>query len=367
MNSAVFNEEAPQGWPLFTTIPELRSKFQPGTKFIVAIGGWGDTEGFDAAARDEETRARWSRNVAKMVHDLGADGVDVDWEYPGYVVPGWSTALRLSCPATTRQQPLTRRRGNGDDYKQVPNSEKAWEIAAYPLLLKSLRKVLGQGKLITAAFPGLERDMLAFTPETIPQILESVDFINVMTYDMLNRRDNVTNHQSGIALSRTAIEAYMARGATPDKLNLGLPFFVKWFLTEPCPNPENAIGCPMPLLEDPQTGSDLGKSGAFSFHDEVPAELAPSYNRALTEGKHDKVGGGYYYWDAGENRFWTFDTPQAIRPKFPVLVEGMGLGGVFAWGLGEDANEFAHLKVVDEELRRLAEKKRAKKESKSEL
>lgn len=204
---------------------------------------------------------------------------------------------------------------------------------------------------MTAALPGLERDMLAFTHETLPAILTHLDFINVMTYDMLNRRDNVTKHQSGIELSRASLEAYMARGAPPEKMNLGLPFFVKWFLTEEC-DPENPIGCPMPLLEDPQTGADLGKSGAFSFHDEVPRDLKPSYNRALTEGTYDEVGGGYYYLDADEKRFWTFDTPAAIRPKFPALVEGMGLGGVFAWGLGEDAVEFAHLRVVDEEVGR---------------
>lgn len=266
-----------------------------------------------------------------------------------------------------RDAQLTRPRGNGEDYKQVTNAEKKWEIDAYPLLLESLRKELGPDKLITAAVPGLERDMLAFTPETVPDILKSLDFINVMTYDMLTRRDNVTTHHSGIALSRTSIEAYMARGAPPEKLNLGLPFYVKWFLTEPCPDPEDAIGCPMPLLEDPQTGADLGGSGAFSYHDEVPPELASSYNKALTEGKYDEVGGGYYYWDASENRFWTFDTPEAIRPKFPALVEGLGLGGAFAWGLGEDANEFAHLKVVDEEMQRLGKTKWEKRGARREL
>lgn len=84
MGSAVFNEEAPKKWTLFTTIPELRPQFHPGTKFLVAIGGWGDTAGFDAAARDGATRALWARNVARMLEDMGADGVDVDWEYPGY-------------------------------------------------------------------------------------------------------------------------------------------------------------------------------------------------------------------------------------------------------------------------------------------
>ena len=264
------------------------------------------------------------------------------------------------------REPADPARGNGDDYKKIPNSEKAWEIDAYPLLLQALRKELGPDKLITAALPGLERDMLAFTPKTLPTIMESLDFINVMTYDMLNRRDNVTKHQSGIELSRASIEAYKKRGATTDKMNLGFPFFVKWFFTEPCTDPENAVGCPMPLLEDPNTGDDLGKSGAFSFHDPVDPDLAASYNRALTEGKYDKKGGGYYYWDASENRFWTFDTPYAIERKFP-LVEELGLGGVFAWGLGEDADEFAHLKALDEEVEKLGAKKRAKRETCKEL
>ena len=86
MNSALFNEESPRQWPLFTTIPEIRPKFHPLTKFVVAIGGWGDTAGFDVAARDEQSRARWARNVARMVEDMEADGVDVDWEYPGYAL-----------------------------------------------------------------------------------------------------------------------------------------------------------------------------------------------------------------------------------------------------------------------------------------
>lgn len=210
---------------------------------------------------------------------------------------------------------------------------------------------------MTAALPGLERDMLSFTHETLPQILTSLDFINVMTYDMFNRRDNVTKHHSGIVLSRASINAYISRGAPASKLNLGIPFFVKWVMTEPCPDPENPIGCPTLLLEDPDTGADLGRSGAFSFHDEVPADLAPSYKRALTEGRYDEVGGGYYYWDGGKNRWWTFDTPGAIRPKFTALVEGMGLGGVFAWGLGEDAVEFEHLEAVHGEMERLSRKR----------
>jgi Glycosyl hydrolases family 18 len=76
MSSSIFNtDEVPSDWPLFTTVPDTRTKFEPGTKIIVAIGGWGDTAGFEVAARDHHSRTRWAHNVAAMVNATGADGV----------------------------------------------------------------------------------------------------------------------------------------------------------------------------------------------------------------------------------------------------------------------------------------------------
>lgn len=71
-------------WPIFMSVEETRAKFPSGTKIMVAVGGWGDTKGFDVAARTEESRQRFARNIATMVDATGADGVDIDWEYPGY-------------------------------------------------------------------------------------------------------------------------------------------------------------------------------------------------------------------------------------------------------------------------------------------
>ena len=51
---------------------------------------------------------------------------DIDWEYPG---------------------------GNGADYKQVPNSAKAYQIDAYPKVLKAIRAAIGD-KLLSIAVPG---------------------------------------------------------------------------------------------------------------------------------------------------------------------------------------------------------------------
>lgn len=84
MNSAVFNvDEAPADWPLFAAVDDVRRLFPRDTKVMVAIGGWGDSRGFEDAAKDGPSRARWARQVAAMVKRTGADGVDIDWEYPG--------------------------------------------------------------------------------------------------------------------------------------------------------------------------------------------------------------------------------------------------------------------------------------------
>ena len=79
LNSALFNGEpirpGTRQWPLFAPVPSIRSQFTSGTKVLIALGGWGDTAGFEAAAKDDKSRSLWAKNVAVMVEDVGADGM----------------------------------------------------------------------------------------------------------------------------------------------------------------------------------------------------------------------------------------------------------------------------------------------------
>ncbi|KAG9775171.1 glycoside hydrolase family 18 protein, partial [Aureobasidium melanogenum] len=323
MRSEVFNEDDPLEWPLFTSVDAVRSEFAPGTAVMVAIGGWGDTQGFSVAAATEASRKRFAANVKAMVDATGADGVEIDWEYPG---------------------------GNGEDYKQVPNSAKAWEVDASPKLLAEIRSALGPDKLISAAVPGLRRDMIAFTPGTAPQIDQSLDFWNIMTYDLMNRRDNVTKHHAGVVEALDAIDAYLERGVPADKGNLGFPFYVKWFRTDPKSNCDgHPVGCKTVLLEDPVTGADLRQAGASCWADGVPPELATSYARAMKYGKYDLERGGHYYWVADGGIFWSWDTPDSSARKFAIM-NMRKLGGVFAWGLGGSKTTFAKREKMNFEL-----------------
>lgn len=176
-----------------------------------------------------------------------------------------------------------------------------------------------------------------------------------MTYDLMNRRDNVTKHHTGIESSLTAIEAYEERGVPSEKMNLGFAFYIKWYKTDPHEGcDKNPVGCKTALMEDPLTGADLGQAGAFSWHDPVPDDVSASYEKAIAHGQYDSEYGGHYYWDPEENLWWSWDTPDAIAKKFPAIMEKKGLGGAFAWGLGEDADDFTHLKALTTEVKKPA-------------
>lgn len=84
MRSEFFNvDEQPDDYPMFTSVSDVRARVPQHTKVMVAIGGWGDTQGFEEAAKTYFSRKRWTRQVAAMVKATEADGIDVDWEYPG--------------------------------------------------------------------------------------------------------------------------------------------------------------------------------------------------------------------------------------------------------------------------------------------
>jgi len=185
--------------------------------------------------------------------DCADVGIDVDWEYPG---------------------------GNGDDYRRNPNSNKVSEIETYPLLLGEIKKALGRDNELSIAVPGLERDMIAYTAEQVPEIDKVVDFVNIMSYDLMNRRDNVTTHHTSLAGSLAGVDAYISRGLTACKINLGFAFYAKWFATADGVNCSSTpIGCPTAVLEAAD-GSDTGKSGAMTFEASnfasVPANLQDS-------------------------------------------------------------------------------------------
>ncbi|KAL1604967.1 hypothetical protein SLS60_004508 [Paraconiothyrium brasiliense] len=370
-NTAAFQSKTP--------LSTWRSEF-PNSKIMIAVGGWGDTIGFSQAAKDDASIQKFGTDIASLLETTGADGVetDIDWEYPG---------------------------GNGADYKETPNSAKTYEIAAFPKVLAAIRKAIGKNKLLSIAVPGKKIDMIAYTEETGPLIWPSVDYINLMAYDLMNRRDNVTAHHTSVEGATEVVKNYLAIGAPPSKMNLGFAFYAKYFQTASSGS-SNALGIPIVPAEDPITGKDTLTSGAWTFE---PAHMNPVDNASLTisqdgtcgpdkgtkcasaccsqygncgmtkehcngacqhafgvgctdpdiagswqlaaaGGIPDEEAGGQYFLDNANGLFWTWDTPEFISQKFSKIVRKYKIGGAMAWSLGEDSADWSHIKTISDEL-----------------
>ncbi|OXV10146.1 hypothetical protein Egran_02093 [Elaphomyces granulatus] len=377
-NSSLFSTDPAGQYTPFLNISDVRSMFASGTKVMISIGGFGDTAGLSAGAKDDASRERFAKNIADLIKKWGFEGCELDWEYPA---------------------------GNGADYKQIPNSDKVSEIDTFPLLLKEIRKAIGDDKLLSVAVPGLKRDMIAYTAEKGPEIWPLVDFVNLMSYDLKDRRDTTTGHHTSIEGCLETVSNYLAIGLEPEKMNLGFAYYAKWFTTAAdavATCTANPIGCPMVPLENAD-GSDSGKSGAITFE---TANMAPppanlvtasdgacgfnvkqkcgtgfccsqsgfcgssdafcgagclfdygvckgvdvlgSWHKAQQNGTTDEQAGGQYYFDSSVNLFWTWDTPSLISRKFTEIVKAKNLGGVMAWSFGEDTYDLSHLQAMQQ-------------------
>ena len=170
-----------------------------------------------------------------------------------------------------------------------------------------------------------------------------------MSYDLMNRRDNVTNHHTSVQGSLTAVDTYIQNGMTPAKMNLGIAFYAKYFTTAAGATCDEPVGCPTAELEAPD-GTDTGKSGAVTFE----AANSGQYGPILQNGKNDDDQGGAWYWDPATSYFWTWDTPEYIAQKFEKIVNAKGLGGVMAWSFGEDTADWALLKAMQDGVKTMS-------------
>ena len=59
----------------------------PKLKVIISVGGW-EADGFSDAALTEASREKFAESALALLRQHHADGIDLDWEYPGQGVAG---------------------------------------------------------------------------------------------------------------------------------------------------------------------------------------------------------------------------------------------------------------------------------------
>ncbi len=176
-----------------------------GVRVILSLGGWGWDKQFASIVSKPESEDRYARSVMEIIDEFDYDGIDFDWEYP-------------------------------DTKDEVPGFERLTRRFRKELdeLGRKKRRSM-QVTMAASSNPGTIRWLdKAF-------LLETMDWINVMTYDYTGDWTNYAGHHSplhasskqpgGNPRSTELTMKYLLeeRGLPANRLAVGIPLYGRGF------------------------------------------------------------------------------------------------------------------------------------------
>jgi chitinase len=178
---------------------------QHGTKVVLSVGGWETSNNFPQVSADPKKRANFAHWCIKHIQDYGFDGIDIDWEFPGY------------------------KKHNGTDQDREN----------FTILLRTIRDSLqtledksGKSLLLTVSLPAATVHLLDIE---VGKITSIVDYMNIMTYDLYGSWGKISNHNSALYAPAQGDSARCLNGAfklyhethnvPADKITLCAAFF----------------------------------------------------------------------------------------------------------------------------------------------
>ena len=255
-------------------------KQKPELKVLLSIGGWGSGRFSEMAANDEYRRA-FAADCDRVVKEFALDGIDIDWEYP------------TSSMANISSSP--------DDTEN------------FTLLMQDIRAAIGNEKELTLATVASARYI------DFKAILPSVDFVNIMAYDMASAPKHHSalypSGHSGDITSDGAVTAHLKAGVPPSKLVMGMPFYGR------------------------------GGDGYPSFQD---YNKVGNTDTQYTE-KWDEVAQVPYLADKNDTLVFGFENPRSLAIKCQYILDKDLLGGMY-WDYSGDNEQGDLRRTVAENL-----------------
>ena len=288
----------------------------PKLKVILSLGGWGGCETCSDAFFTREGRKEFARSVKEINDYFKTDGIDLDWEFP---------TVRLDNDID--KEPV---------HKTAPEDKKNFTD-----LVRQLRKTLGKNTTITFAAGGFQ----TFLEKAVEwkEVVKSVDFVNIMSYDLVNGYATKTGHHTALYSNSfqhestdNAVKYLIRNGVDSRKIIIGTAFYARIWENVP---PEN---------------NGLNQPGKFktgiSFRD-FDQKLSPAQGYRYY---WDSTAQAPYMYNAAEKTFATFDDKRSIELKTKYVLDNK-LGGLMFWQLGSDKPEEGLLDQINETRKRHAD------------
>jgi chitinase len=291
------------------TITRLVSlkKRNPSLKVILSLGGWTGCKTCSEVFSKIKARNEFANSVFQLLKYFGADGIDLDWEYPAIAgPPGHPFAL------TDREN--------------------------FTKLIKTLRKRLGWKYEISFAAGGFR----TYLEKSIDwnAVMPLVDKVNLMSYDLVHGYSTVTGHHTPLYSTSQqqesadfAIRYLDSIGVPLKKVIIGAAFYGRTW--ENVPDINNGLYQP-------------GKFQSFIDYKRLPEVFSGEHDFVFYR---DTIAEAPYAYSRKKKTYLTFDDPRSVAAKTRYAKEKK-LGGIMFWELSIDQFSGGLLDVIDSVARR---------------
>lgn len=277
----------------------------PHLKVLLSLGGWGGCETCSDVFHLPANRSEFAQSTLKLIREYGADGIDLDWEYPTIAgFPG---------------------------HKYAP-----YDRDNFSALVNELRQALGADYELSFAAGGFNHYL--DTAVDWPRIMPLLDNVNLMTYDIVNGGTPHTGHHTALYSTAqqqdstdNAVQYLLRLGVPAEKIVIGAAFYAR-------------------------TWKDVGPTNNGLYQPGVHVEGAGfrdfAQKFALQDGYEyhwDPEAKAPFYYNKAQRIFVTFDDAQSLREKVNYLKHHQ-LGGIMFWQLPNDSEGQGLLHAIHQSL-----------------